>query len=394
MYLQTVTTCSHNQTVFKRPLKSFSYLHRCSILVLQPSSSPYDIKDKLDEANRALSDDNPNLENRRVKIKFREELVDYEPEHTDDDVQSIESYDNLDFADDQPKLKLNVYPPAFSFDLGEGNEQEELCEYVDEETDGGENEIEEVIDVEDDDTTYAIEDANDSGEVEGNVVEVGDVPCIKETKKEHPQGSETRFQVNCRRHCIEKLELDLSISKLRIGDRKLCPGLKLIKRKCCEEKKGVENLPRYSGLHSEYGLSVKQLQKRQRTAERTKMREMKQTELAEEYKRRKGQQNEMIFRRWLDDISARKTAGKRRTPLATNVLNIAPKCVNKGDRPKTANCLVPRPRSTVRRKSSSARVFVEVPRKLLRRGVNVGHLVISDMSNRASSVGIHMVTLS
>ena len=31
-----------------------------------------------------------------MKIKHKEELVNYEPEHTDDEVQSIETYNNLD----------------------------------------------------------------------------------------------------------------------------------------------------------------------------------------------------------------------------------------------------------------------------------------------------------
>lgn len=59
-------------------------------LVLQPSASPYNITQRVQEANFTLFNSTPQP-TRSTKVKFRDELVSFEPDLTDDDVNSIES---------------------------------------------------------------------------------------------------------------------------------------------------------------------------------------------------------------------------------------------------------------------------------------------------------------
>lgn len=78
-------------------LKSLIYCLN-TILVLQPSSSPYNITEKVQQANFDLFNSTPQT-SRSTKVKFRDELISFEPDLTDDDVNSIES-DQV--ADDLP----------------------------------------------------------------------------------------------------------------------------------------------------------------------------------------------------------------------------------------------------------------------------------------------------
>lgn len=73
--------------------------------VLQPASCPYNIAEKVQQANMDLFSTTPHTV-RSAKVKFRDELVSFEPDLTDDDVNSIES----DQVDELPE-ELSGKPP-------------------------------------------------------------------------------------------------------------------------------------------------------------------------------------------------------------------------------------------------------------------------------------------
>lgn len=123
------------------------------VLVLQPTASPYNIAEKVKKANEALFNDNPDLENKTTKVKFKEDLVDYEPSLTEDDVNSIESdntNDNIEYEEinnevihipinEASVINLNLYNAEEveedieeeEEDVAEEEEEEEIADSID-----------------------------------------------------------------------------------------------------------------------------------------------------------------------------------------------------------------------------------------------------------------------
>ncbi|GJQ82918.1 hypothetical protein Trydic_g5921 [Trypoxylus dichotomus] len=436
------------------------------IYFLQPSSSPYNMKEKLEEANKALVDDHPLLEDRPSKVKFKEKLVDYEPDLTDDDVQSIESYNEIDYMLEQEfieeiapqqlpnKIELNIFTPCLNVteeedeeddstsgdivsneELGQDNEESNLNQYsfVNERqgtlTDKDsitDEEIEEKIDSSEMNTSEETVGASNSSsnlsdssiyDEEVEVIHQTDSTETKEettTTKTASSASSKRTvsilsrrlsKVDCKIHCIERLDtqIDLTISKLQISERPLCPTLKLLKRKCCEKNqaKNEQKLPCYTGLRSEYGLSLQQLEKRQRRKELLKMREEKRKRLMEEYKSRKIQQNEEIFSQWLRNIQKRKEEQVNRNKngkkaISPKILEIPNKQFEKMERPKTSYPLITNHgvRKLRRPNTSTACVFIQVPQNVLRKGLHVGDIIVTSSKNVPSPNGLHILSIS
>lgn len=369
------------------------------------------MKEKLDAANTELFNNNPIFEDRVVKLKFKEELVDYEPD-TEDDVNSIESYSET--ADYSIIEKEILHKPAEENDPNlfavpeadtEEDVDEEIVDELEYETKITPNTCFEAPPLEQEDLPFEYEESvseiQDDEEEDDNFLNLKvdvetstrdnnnkDLAAKSSNNNERKRGHNKYYHINCKSHCIERLDIDLglSINRLQIAE-KPCPMLKLQRRKCCEQNpiKAEQKLPSYGGHKSEYGLSLEQLEARARKKEMIKVREQKRLEVLEEYQRRKVQQNEQIFCQWLKNLARRKTGllperDETRTKkcLTPTVFSFPNKTDDKiKERPKTAHCLPARNAKKAKRpNTSNSCVFIEVPQNLLRKGISVGDIFV------------------
>lgn len=376
--------------------------------VLKPTSSPYNLAERVKKANEALSMDNPNLDAREVKVKFKEELVDYEPSLTEDDVNSIESDDPDDdfpklypversaFSDESVQSVINLKTSDLVLeDVGDEDE-------VDSQNESKQDEIAEVVSGISDDEETGFTEPEESFELsEESESEVATTKKLKRKRKFAQRNRYTHKQeVDCRCHCIEKLDLGLRIKKLDIQEK--TPILKLQERKCCEDgsKFKNENLPSYIGYRSEYGLSLEQLERREKINQIIRMKEEKRQQLLLEFRERKRQQNEEVFCQWLKNVSRRKT--KQKVPmvketLSPKIVNLPPgnKLQQQQQQPKARPVTAPLPpksqffvRQKRRPQTSPAYVYIQVPHNVLKRGINVGNVYVSLSSGNKKNIDI------
>ncbi|XP_022904445.2 coiled-coil domain-containing protein 181 [Onthophagus taurus] len=373
----------------------------CEIYFLQPASSPYNIKEKLEKANKALLEESFNGNDREFKIKFKEVLVDYEPDLTDDDVQSFESYNEVDFNIIEKeqglennlinnKLELNIFTPVIE---EEYDEDIQTCE--NDEIGVIENKVEdenEIFEVNEEEEIFINEEINFSDEIDKSendetITSSKDLIFCEDSnsieRKRIVKKSKKHIKIDCKSHCIDKLpDLNLTISKLKINEKPdFCPALKLLKRRCCEKNvKNDQKLPQYTGLRSEYGLSLVQLEMRRKRKEYSKIREEKRRNLIEEYKKRKMQQNEEIFYQWLKTIEKRKVLEERnrqKSKYSAKIVNFTKNLIE--ERPKTANYLVGSVKRTNKRPETAC-VYVQISSDLLKqKGIQVGNLIFKEI---------------
>lgn len=337
-----------------------------------------------------------------AKVKFKDDLISFEPEDlTDDDVNSIES-DHADIISPTPDYKTTIIshndPNIFNIEEIEEEylEEEEIIEEI-----GSDPEILETIPVRSIDSINKI-DKNINSEKfsqDSQRIESSSKESLKSSKRR--KGSKFKFlnpsEVHCKEHCIDKLDFDLSMSikKLEIHEKVQLPPLQLLQRKCCDEvrQKTPKNLPNYNGLRSEYGLTSKQLAKRQKQQEVLKMREEMRQRLITEYRTRRIQQNEEVFCQWLKEVARRKAEKqntkkpKYKESVVPNVIILPNKTAGRvRERPKTANEFIPR--TTVKKPrrphTTQSCVYIEIPPSVLHRGLNIGDLIIrnSKLFNR------------
>ncbi|KAJ8917143.1 hypothetical protein NQ315_012635 [Exocentrus adspersus] len=370
---------------------------------LQPSSAPYNITEKVQQANSDLFNQQHQALAKTVKVKFREELISFEPDDlTDDDVNSIESDHTEQSIDTRPTLleyKTISNESLTIFDIEEDVLEEDVLEEVESDSEHEPVPPAEVkaIAVADKDKTLSVEA----------------VTASSRKRRKASAKSKAAFlnpaEVNCKDHCIDKLDRDLSVAvkKLDINEKVDLPPLQLIQRKCCDEvkKKVHQRLPSYNGSRSEYGLTSRQLEKREKHKEMLKMRERMRQQLIEEYKRRKMQQNEEVFRQWLKEVSRRKSekknnssSGKKRVASAKESTGYNKTTQKIAERPKTANAFIPRTKTRKKKRTQSsgskqeARVYIEVPRNCLEKSLRVGGLVIRN--SKLFSRNVHIIALS
>ncbi|XP_017768947.1 PREDICTED: coiled-coil domain-containing protein 181 [Nicrophorus vespilloides] len=325
---------------------------------LQPASSPYDLKEKLEAANKALLEDDSTLSIREQRVQFHENLVDYEPDLTDDDVQSIESYNES--PDQTPVEELQyILSSSRIYDIQEEEEElEEIDEIV-------EDEIREEIVNDEIDETLETEDGVELEQQEEVEEKLNVVNGNRRSKKCRRRSA--NYRIDCKNHCIEGFEPQPAASAIDEG-RPPCPPLKLRTRKCCERTENVaRKLPMYTGCRSEYGLSYRQLERRERRREAVRLREQKSREVQREFAERRRDQNEQIFRQWLREVSVR-DAG---VGVSTR----------KPSRPQTAHC-PQNNRVKVKRRSRPHTshptcVYIKVPEEALRDGLQVGSVVVA-----------------
>lgn len=195
----------------------------------------------------------------------------------------------------------------------------------------------------------------------------------------------------------------MSIKKLEIHDKFQLPPLQLLQRKCCDEvrQKVPKALPRYNGLRSEYGLSSRQLEKRERQKQMLKMKEEMRHQLIGEYKQRKIEQNEAVFCQWLKEVARRKAErqNSRKTKIketvSPTVITLPSKMTEKAKgRPTTANEFVPKTNVKKRRRPHTTHscVYIEVPRSILERGFSVGDLMVSN--SKLFSKNMHILAVN
>lgn len=359
---------------------------------MQPSSAPYNITEKVQQANVDLftSHSNQNVE-KTAKVKFREELISFEPDLTDDDVNSIES--------DHTELSLDNRPPILEYKTTINNENLTIFN-IEEDVE----ELEEVLEEVESDTEYKPEIKVSTAVAEKTIDNETTASSRKESSKPKKVAkSKAAFlnphEVNCKDHCIDKLDHDLSMSikKLDIQDKLSLPPLQLLQRKCCDEvkKKIHQNLPHYNGLRSEYGLSSRQLEKREKQKEILKIKDHMREQLMDEYRRRKMQQNEEVFCQWLKEVSKRKSEKKYPNKRATSAKPSVSKMDKKvAERPKTTNAFIPRTKTRKKRwpQSTNARVYIEVPKSCLEKHLRIGDLTITN--SKLFSRNVHIITIS
>nr|XP_023015745.1 uncharacterized protein LOC111505204 isoform X1 [Leptinotarsa decemlineata] len=371
---------------------------------LQPSSTPYNIAEKIQEANIVLFTTNPTLSNQKTsRVRFREELISYEPDMTDDDVNSIES-DHIEITSDSQstvEFKTTINGDLNIFDIEEVDEVEEIVEEVNSEIDFNVEKVQE--------SSEFIKEKDGERNMTNNTINITSnmYNSIKKSGKQKQQNQRYSniHKVHCRDHCIERLDFDLSMSikKLEIHEKVILPPLQLLQRKCCDEvkQKVYRNLPSYNGLRSEYGLTYRQLQKREREKEISKLKEQTRRKLIEEYRDRKIQQNEEVFSQWLKEISRRRTEKhsaqklKIKQSITPNVISLPNKQQGKvRARPKTANEFVPKTQVKKPRRphTTSSCVFIEVPQRLLERGINIGDLIITN--SKFFTKKLHLLAVS
>lgn len=374
---------------------------------MQPSSSPYNITEKVQQANADLFSSFPVSKNgKSPKVKFRDELISFEPELTDDDVNSIES----DYVEAKPdntspilEYKTTILSPKMSiFNIQEKVEGDEEIE---------DELIEEIIGDEE-----IIENPTESNKITSpkisfveafNQAESSKGSSKSSKRKKHSKTKTTinPVEVHCKEHCIDRLECDLSMSikKLEIHEKFQLPPLQLLQRKCCDEvrEKVPKPLPRYNGLRSEYGLSSRQLEKRERQKQIIKMKEEMRHQLMNEYKKRKIEQNEEVFCQWLKEVAKRKAERqnirklKSKETVSPNIITLPTKLLGKArERPKTANELLPKTnvKRRIRPHTTHSCVFIEVPHSILGRGLTLGDLVVTN--SKLFTKNLHFLTVS
>lgn len=349
--------------------------------------------------------DNPNLDEREVKVKFKEDLVDYEPSLTEDDVNSIESDDET-VEDDFTKF-FNTERSAFSDESVQSviNAGEVILEDVEEKEIKEENSDEGMVDSEEscgeEDDEAVFTEAEESFEfpADSDAEETKTVAKKFKSKRKFVRKHSHNREVDCKSHCIESLDLGLRIKKLNIHEKTMVkPILKLQERKCCEDNNNIknQNLPAYVGFRSEYGLSKEQLDRRAKINQIIRLKEEKRQQVLREFRERKRQQNEEVFCQWLRNVSKRKTSGKQKVVKET----LSPKIINlpTGNKPQQQKVrpvtapLPPKSQFFVRQKrrpqTSPAYVYIQVPHNILRRGISVGNVYVSLSRGRNKNIDI------
>ncbi|KYB29259.1 uncharacterized protein LOC103315117 [Tribolium castaneum] len=391
----------------------------CGSYFLQPASSPYNIAEKVQQANIDLFSTSITSMEKTSRVKFKEELTSYEPELvlTDDDVNSLESDPpESDFVPEPGQVLEYKSSNVINLNIFDINEEEEIEEDVIEEIVPDECDVTIGDNLDNKNTFFEEFIESESTEQNENVtVRITSSDCNtkstlkrKKVRKKSPLVKTAgNVHIECRNHCIERLDFDMSMSikKLEIHEKPVkCPLLKLQTRKCCDENKSRNptNLPCYNGHRSEYGLSSEELEKRERRKEIIKLKEQKRQQLMREYKNRKNQQNEEVFCQWLKDVARRKaqkqkinTGNGAKQCFSPNVISFPTKvCEKINERPKTANEFVPRQNIKRARRphTSPACVFIEVPQKLLERGIHIGDLLVTNSNFAAKKM--HILSVS
>lgn len=369
-------------------------------LVLQPSSSPYNITEKVQQANMDLFSSSTHALNEKTpKVKFKDDLFSFEPDLTDEDVNSIES----DHVVEPDNLTLCEYKTVNISQIEETTE--DLEEEIDDE------EIIESINTDYNDIeTYLINKVIEHKIKDEKIEEIKSESSTRSAnrkgKKKHGKTVHIVKEVHCKDHCIDKLDFDLPmfIKKLEIHEKPLnLPPLQLLQRKCCDElkQKVRRNLPNYNGLRSEYGLTSRQIDIKLKQKEQLKLKEENHRRILEEYRKRKTQQNEEVFCQWLKEISKRRQErekekqGKyRNLPYSLSITSLSNKTVRRiKERPKTANEIVSKNQiKKARRPHTSTCVFIEVPQNLLQKGINIKDLLVTN--SKTMSNKLHILTLS
>lgn len=245
---------------------------------------------------------------------------------------------------------------------------------------------------------------------------------MSKTNPKRRRKSKYCTEVHCKDHCIEKIDKNLSISikKLEIHEKSTVnlPPLQLHQRQCCDDVKlssSSQNLPNYNGYRSEYGLTYRQLKNKNRHLEMIKQKELARQKLIEQYRHLKVQQNETVFCQWLKEVSRRnkeqtelknqfkikhKTSPfeilpKSLSPMAINNNKHVIKTGRTKERPKTAGYNEFVPKTNVKKKrphTTQSCVYIEVPQNLLKRGIYIGDLLVTNSMEIGKK--LHILTVS
>ncbi|CAH0564479.1 unnamed protein product [Brassicogethes aeneus] len=347
---------------------------------LQPASSPYNLAEKLQQANQELVDLNPE-KCKTIKVQFKENLVTYEPELTDDDINSIESdYVEVKLEECLEYKTITQFSQE-SLHLFNINEVEEHFENtIDEDIEEVyDEEVKEELDyekIEEEHIESSISEATYTEPMK-KMSPKQELKEIKKTRKSNNKKYVVHGNIDCKNHCIEQIDhLSMSISKIQIHEKPAdCPPLKLRQRKCCNEKDDY-NLPIYNGLKSEYGLTLQQLEEKRIMNKIWQNKQLYRQKCLEKARLKRTLQNEENFSQWLRNIQNKNKQNKRVTkpnkkPDVTKILN-----AEKIYRPSTAKETSKKFTTTNRPYSSHLCVYIEMPDCEVRKNVYIGDLII------------------
>ncbi|GJQ83858.1 hypothetical protein Trydic_g12723 [Trypoxylus dichotomus] len=121
----------------------------------------------------------------------------------------------------------------------------------------------------------------------------------------------------------------------------------------------------------------------------------------EEYKSSTIQQKKEIFSQWLRNIQKRKEEQVNRNKkgkkvISPKILEIPNKQFVRMERPKTSYPLITNHgvRKLKKPNTSTARIFIQVPQNVLRKGLHVGDIIVTSSENIPSSNGLRILSIS
>ncbi|XP_018318433.1 uncharacterized protein LOC108732241 [Agrilus planipennis] len=406
---------------------------------LQPASSPYDIKAKIKTANEALSNEVLS-ETKRFTVKFKDDFTYYEADSTLLDVSSVESEENTQntvieecpheeteetaLLEAKLQINLNIQEENVSSD---SEISEKIIENKDDNSDDSSKQMTEIdanncdercpsvnlgSSIKDDvftqedvtsednsvDTLNGFDEIEDNEEegpfvtLEAEEVQKSDHSDIRIDlqKGEKPAKQTSPHRIICRDHCIDRFDSVEEIMKHKTPTPACCPLLRLRKRYCCEQNefKQQQKLPVYTGKRSEYGMSSKDMQEaRKRKALQEKLK-IEESRIIEENRRRRIEENEKIFTRWLQDVTKRKksqhqdkTTKQQRKAYSERFDRNSTNKV----RPTTANNKTSvQYQKKKRPQTCPASICIEIPQRILKKGVIIGDVKISTRTKKSN----------
>lgn len=226
-----------------------------------------------------------------VRVTFRPVLEDYEPDYFSQEDE--EGDEEVEVECEEEEIESIVPEHASSEDEDRESpivpEIEEICD------DLGEFELESVEEI--------------PLEIPPKPVKVPEPPPVVQEKPPTPQAKPPKLPRQVSEAPSEPCSGVATVIVRKISDspkkrqkaspRRVSPTRRKY-RECCDRRdRSEERLPRYNGLHSVYGLSREQLERRQMRLEHQKRRQMDTINTLLEARFRRNEANEEAFTQWL-----------------------------------------------------------------------------------------------
>lgn len=286
-------------------------------LVLQPTNQ-YNISEKIKQANQELYSESVSRAS-SPKVKFREKLVEFEPEFDDDGSlmekrsnssnsshrkEEESSDDGSDEETNSDKNNSNHSDVVINESNVTSEDIEEVCEQLDAELEISEKEenSDATENVPEEPEDYFKSDFNEEEELD-EVSKSPELPreptivrkcCEERDRKPDVQNCfPKRIFSRSKSTKINPITTDVSNDVTNLCRNKV--------KTCCKHKESDEykqKLPKYNGAHSNYGLSLEEIAKRQRKEQKSIHIKQRKEEQQFEQKELLSKNNEEAFAKW------------------------------------------------------------------------------------------------